>query len=168
MNYLKKKAVILYGSPHKNGHTKKALNNVINYLKNDFEFTFIDAFKENIKPCIDCGSCKKFEKCIFDDFNNIDKALRKCELIIIATPIYNLSLPAPLKSIVDRTQLYFNSKSKLKINPFEQEKRAILIATYGSKNKSCEEIIIKQLELFFILLNAKLLKTIFIENTDNI
>lgn len=165
---MKKKAVILYGSPHENGHTKKALYKVIEELKNDYDFEFIDAFKANIKPCIDCGFCEKTGKCVFSDFNNIDKILRECELLIIATPIYNSSFPAPLKTIIDRTQLYFNMKTKLKINPFKQKKRAILVATYGSNDDSCEEIILNQLKLFFILLNAKLFKAIFVKNTDKI
>ena len=165
---MKKKAVILYGSPHENGHTKKALNKGIKELKNDYDFEFIDAFKANIKPCIDCGLCEKNGKCVFSDFNDIDKILRECELLIVATPIYNSSFPAPLKAIIDRTQLYFNMKTKLKINPFKQKKRAILVATYGSNDDSCEKIILNQLKLFFILLNAKLSKAIFVKNTDKI
>ena len=163
-----KKAVILYGSPHENGHTKKALIDVINGLKSDYDFEFIDAFKANIKPCIDCGLCEKTGKCVFSDFNNIDKILRECETLVVATPIYNSSFPAPLKAIIDRTQMYFNMKTKLKINPFKHKKRAILVATYGSNDDSCEEIILNQLKLFFILLNAKLSKAIFVKNTDKI
>lgn len=165
---LKKKAVVLYGSPHENGHTSQALNSVIKKLNYNFNFEFVNAFKENIKPCIDCGFCKKNPKCIFDDFYKIDKCLRESELIIVATPIYNFSVPAPLKAIIDRTQVYFNMKTKLKINPFYKQKKAILIVTYGAGDTSCEKIILKQLHLFFILINAKLCKTIFTKNTDNI
>ncbi len=165
---MKKKAVILYGSPHENGYTKKVLNDVIKELQTDYEFEFIDAFKEKIKPCVDCGFCKRNSSCIFPDFNNIDKILRKCDLLIVATPVYNSSFPAPLKAIIDRTQIYFNMKTKLKINPFKQEKQAILVATYGSNDNSCEEIILNQLKLFFILLNAKLSKVVFVKNTDKI
>lgn len=164
----KKKAVILYGSPHENGHTKKALDNIISTLNDRYEFNLIKAYKENIKPCSDCGFCSKNGKCVFSDFNFIDKKLRESQLIIIASPIYNCSFPSPLKNIIDRTQVYFNMKTKLKINPFKKEKKAILIATYGGSDNSCEEIILKQLHLFLILLNAKLCKTIFIGNTDKI
>ena len=165
---MKKNAVILYGSPHKNGHTKKALDSVLNELNDFYNFEFVDAFNENIQPCNDCGFCEKNNKCAFADFSHIDELLRKCELLIIATPVYNLSFPAPLKAIIDRTQLYFNMKTKLKINPFKREKRVILVITYGSKDSSCEEIILKQLKLFFILINARLSKAIFIGNTDKI
>ena len=165
---MKKKAVILYGSPHKNGHTKKALNHVIKELQNDYEFEFIDAFKEKIKPCIDCGFCKNTSACVFSDFNGIDKFLRECELLIIATPVHNAGFPAPLKAIIDRTQLYFNMKTKLKINTFKQEKRAVLVITYGSNDNSCEKSILNQLKFFFILLNAKIYKAIFVKNTDKI
>ena len=163
----KKKAVILYGSPHKNGNTKAALERILAELNNEYNFKLIDAYKENIRPCIDCTFCAKSGgKCIFPDFADIDVALREAELIVLATPIYNSSFPAPLKAIIDRTQLYFNMKTKLKINPFKQEKSAILIATYGSNDTSCVELILKQLRLFFVLLNAKLIKTVFVRGTD--
>lgn len=163
----KKQAVILYGSPHENGHTKKALNAVLEQLNDHFNFTFVNSYKEKIHPCIDCGFCAQNNKCIFPDFNDIDNKIRNCDLIIIASPVYNCGFPAPLKSIMDRTQLYFNMKTKLKINPFKKTKEAILVMTYGSNDSSCEEVILKQLELFFILLNAKLTKIVFVKNTDN-
>lgn len=166
MNLDKKKALILYGSPHKSGHTKKALDEIIVTLQNEFEFTFIDAFKAKVAPCVDCGSCKTRESCVSDDFADIDTAIRISELIIIATPIYNLSFPAPLKAIFDRTQLYFNMKVHLKKNPFKQQKAAILVATCGARDLDCEEIILKQLQLFLTLINAKLIKSVFISNTD--
>ena len=163
----KKKAIILYGSPHENGNTKTALEKVLTELNDEYNFKFVDAYKENIRPCIDCSFCvKSGGKCIFRDFDDIDMALREADLIILATPIYNASFPAPLKAIIDRTQLYFNMKTKLKINPFKQEKSAILIASYGSNDTSCEELILRQLRLFFVLLNAKLKKTIFVQGTD--
>lgn len=162
----KKKALILYGSPHKNGHTKKALDEIIVNLQNKFEFTFINAFTAKVTPCIDCGSCKTQESCISADFADIDAAIRACELIIIATPIYNLSFPAPLKAIFDRTQIYFNMKVHLKKNPFKQQKSAILLATYGAREPDCEEILLKQLQLFLTLINARLIKSVFVSNTD--
>ena len=165
---MKKKALILYGSPHKNGHTQNALNQVLNELKNDYDFDFINAFKENITPCTEGGICEKNDTCAFPDFNKIDRLIRECDLLVIATPVYNASFPAPLKAIFDRTQLYYNMKTKLKINPFKHKKNAILVATYGSNDVSCEQVILKQLELFFALLNAKLLKAVFIGNTDKI
>lgn len=156
----------MYGSPHKNGYTKKALNSVISELNAEYEFEFVDSFTENITPCNDCGFCKKINKCIFSDFDKIDKSLRGCHLIIIATPVYNASFPAPLKAIIDRSQLYFNMKTKLKINPFNQPKKAILVATCGSNNSHYKELLLNQLKLFFVLINAKLCKTVFVDNTD--
>lgn len=162
----KKKALVLYGSPHKNGNTKKALLTITKPLETYYNFEIIDSFKENIQPCTDCGFCTKVARCKFDDFNHIDVSFRSCNLIVLATPVYNLSFPAPLKNIIDRTQLYFNMKTKLKINPFSQKKEAILIATYGSCDNSCEELLLKQVQPFFKLLNATVMRSIFISNTD--
>ena len=162
----KKKALVLYGSPHENGYTKKALLTVTKPLESYYTFELVDSFKENIHPCTDCRFCTNKGQCKFRDFDHIDALFRSCELIILATPVYNLSFPAPLKAIIDRTQLYFNMKTKLKINPFSQKKEAILIATYGSQDKSCEELILKQIQPFFKLLNATVIKSVFVLGTD--
>ena len=85
--------LILFASPHAEGHTKKILNHFISNVKLKYDISFIDAFRKNAKPCIDCSHCKKYKKCFFNDLNEFYNNLTNADLIIIATPIYNLSFP---------------------------------------------------------------------------
>lgn len=49
------KTLILNGSPRKNGDTMTWLKEFINRL--DGEYKIVNAYKCNIKPCIDCRYC---------------------------------------------------------------------------------------------------------------
>ncbi len=161
-----KKAVVLFGSPKKNGYTAKLLNNFLSKLSN-YEVVIIYSYDENIYPCVDCGHCKKNEKCIFNDFDKIDMLLNNSDLLIIATPIYNLSFPSPMKAIIDRTQIYYNARFYRNIVVSKKKaKKAILITTCGSDNKRGIDIIVKQLQQTFTIINARIVKIISQTNTD--
>ena len=103
-----KHALVLFSSPHKDGHTKKLLEAFLDGLKGeDWQVKSLDICKVNIHPCIACGYCQKADGCAFRDLDEFDRDLRACDLLVIATPVYNLSFPAQLKAVIDRFQRYF-------------------------------------------------------------
>ena len=152
---MNKKILILYGSPHKNGFTFQVLKR---FLRDNFkdEVKFINAYEKNAKPCIDCKRCRNVPGCIFKDMEDIDEYFKTCEILIIASPIYNNSVPAPLKSIIDRMQRYYSEKIYLK-SPMKNytPKKALLLFTQGSSEKKSEEILISQLKRNLLLINVK-------------
>ena len=160
---IKKKMLILFASPHAEGHTKKMLSHFIGNVKLKYDIFFIDAFRKNAKPCIDCSYCKKYNKCSFNDLDEFYKNLTDADLIIIATPIYNLSFPAPLKAILDRTQIYYNTRN---VNPIEKRKEVILLLTCGKNKKKYARIVEQQLKCVLFSINAKIKDTIIWQNTD--
>ena len=98
-----KHALVLFSSPHKDGHTKKLLEAFLDGLKRkDWQVKSLDICKVNIHPCIACGYCQKADGCAFRDLDEFDRDLRACDLLVIATPVYNLSFPAQLKAVIDR------------------------------------------------------------------
>ena len=67
----------------------------------------------------------------------MDRILHQSSRIILATPIYFLGFPAPLKQIIDRFQPYFYR------SPFQTQppKKALLLTTSGSNdNVGVEQI----------------------------
>lgn len=162
-----KKILILFASPHKNGKTKKLLSLFIESFENQFEINFFDAYKESILPCVDCGKCSQTGYCKFNDLNRLNSNLKSCDIIVIASPIYNLSFPAPFKSILDRLQLYYNFYLQNGHCKFEKKKEVILLLTCGRK---CDNFVVNMLEkqLNFILkyLNAKVFSKIVWDETD--
>ena len=105
-----KHALVLFSSPHKDGHTKKLLEAFLYGLKGkDWQVKSLDICKVNIHPCIACGYCQKADGCAFRDLDEFDRDLRACDLLLIATPVYNLSFPAQLKAVIDR--FYANNEA---------------------------------------------------------
>ena len=163
-----KTALVLFGSPHENGHTAALLEVFLNHLKEKkYEIKIINAYQKNVKPCTDCSFCKSKEGCVYSDTDDIDSTLQTCDLLIIATPVYNASFPAPLKTIFDRFQRYFNAKYTLGIvPPVKKAKQAVALLTQGS-DISFEETIKKQLNPIFKLLNAQCIGQVTWSGTDN-
>lgn len=69
------------------------------------------------KPCIHCGKCETADLCVFDDLDEYNKLLNEAEALVFASPVYNLSVPAPLKALIDRSQRYFSKRFSLGIKP---------------------------------------------------
>jgi multimeric flavodoxin WrbA len=168
-----KKAFVLMGSPRHDGVTSKLLQCFIEqwttHIAGPDSITVINAYKAAIKPCIHCGYCKHTQGCVYDDFKVIDSALREADLLVVASPVYGLGFPSPLKAIFDRTQQYFEAKVSLGIKkPIQKHKCGLLLTTFGSPDPQGVEIMKKQLGLVCLLVNASLKHTIMAPHTDRI
>ena len=104
----KKRGFILFGSPHQNGATARLVQAFLKAFPEETEWTMVEAYHQKIAPCLGCGLCEHKEGCVNSDFDQIDHLLRTCDYLVVASPVYNLSFPAPLKAIFDRTQRYFS------------------------------------------------------------
>ncbi|GMO22718.1 MAG: hypothetical protein Ta2B_01810 [Termitinemataceae bacterium] len=152
----------------------------------DAKITIVDSYKVNIKPCIHCRCCaKELMSCVYDndvadDFTGLEKALNSADLLVIASPVYVLSFPSPLKAILDRLQKYFELTIKMRSSAvgekkllckkqhIQNRKDGVLIACCGSNDTKCFNIMEAQLKLSFKAINTELIKTIYTANTDSI
>lgn len=161
-----KKALVIFGSPHKDGFTASICNYLINHMQK-YDADIVNAFESNFRPCIDCKKCTHSKSCKFSDMDQFDLLFRRSELIIIASPLYNFSFPAPLKSIIDRFQRYYNEKYYL--NSILPKKSAILILTCGRENNNkWIDIFKSQTNILLKSINIHLIHTIHLKNTDNL
>ncbi|HQO39877.1 MAG TPA: flavodoxin family protein [Spirochaetota bacterium] len=101
------KIVSFLGSPKKKGNTAALLDSVLKGLHEsavvESEYFFLHDMK--IAPCNGCDACKKANStgCVIrDDMDLIYAALRKADIIILATPIYWWSVTAQMKLMIDR------------------------------------------------------------------
>ncbi len=102
------KALILFGSPRKHGHTATLLDAFLETWSGDVER--IDAFRTPVRSCVDCRACWKTEtpRCAIDDeMQRIYRLIDEADRFVIATPVNFYGFPAPLKAIVDRCQCYW-------------------------------------------------------------
>ena len=161
--------LVLFSSPRKNGYTKKLLDSFLIAAKNEYDVRIIDCYKIMPEPCIHCGKCETADLCVFDDLDEYDALLNEAEALVFASPVYNLSVPAPLKALVDRSQRYFSKRFSLGIKPpIKKHKKAVLLLTCGSSDKSGFEIIEKQLSRMFTIMNTELFGKVCVAETDKI
>jgi multimeric flavodoxin WrbA len=158
--------LILFGSPHTNGINSKLLKFFLKIMttflvKNSYKFSQVNTYDLVAASCIDCGFCKVSPCCRFSDLKELEIKFQKCDILIIATPIYNLTFPVPLKIILDRTQKYFYQRFFQNIRNFVDKKRhAILIVTGEHSNDFGVNVMIRQLQNVFSLINTELIGTI--------
>ena len=158
---------MLFGSPHRDGFTARLLHEFLQPLEDAAEIRVIDSYASGIAPCTACGLCARKEGCSCSDFDELDLLIRRADVIAVATPVYTLSFPAPLKAIVDRMQRYFSARFSIGVNPpIARHKTAVLFVTSGSPNQEGARIIARQRRLVFSVMNTSLEHEVVWSGTD--
>lgn len=156
---------MFFGSPRDSGKCAYILGALLEMLKGRFSFSVVDAYKKAVEPCDDCNICKCCGKCRFRDMDDVYLSLKYIRSVIVVSPVYNCSFPAPLKAIFDRFQFYYNLSGKA----FLSKKKVILVLTCGRKyNAACIRAVIVQAVFVFKSINADIKKVIIVDDTDSI
>ncbi len=117
------KTLYILGSPNKNGATQA----LFSFFNQKHMGKALWVYDKKIKPCIGCDRCQKEKKCfIKDDMVEIYKAIKEASLIVFFSPIYFFGFPAPLKALIDRTQVFWH-------HPLKKEKK-LLLALLGEQS----------------------------------
>lgn len=131
------KAVILFGSPRKDGNTIRLVNAFSDVLKDrGINVRMLYLNDMNIRPCQGCCACLPAGICkINDDMKDIRKYILESELIVYASPVYWFGVSSQLKLAIDRTFAFMDEKFNSRI----AGKKAVTILTCGFENTSvCE------------------------------
>ena len=108
------KALLINGSPHKEGCTFTALSEIANTLKkNGIESEIFHVGTKPIANCIACGKCRETGKCVFDTdgVNEIGARLNEFDAIVLGSPVYYAGPSGQLCSFCDR--LFFSNSKKM-------------------------------------------------------
>jgi multimeric flavodoxin WrbA len=125
------KTLVIFGSARKKGHTKALLNAFLEEAKGDIEI--VDSYRvKNVSPCLDCRACWKKKACpIKDDMQEIYRKVDEADCIVLAAPMYFHSVPGPMKSILDRFQVYWAGSIRGD-KPEELSKKGALLMVGGA------------------------------------
>lgn len=101
--------LLINGSPHKDGCTFTALNEVAKTLNTEgIDTEIIHVGSKDIRGCIACRRCAQIGKCVFDDLvNETAPKFAACDGIVIGSPVYYASANGTLISFLDR--LFFST-----------------------------------------------------------
>ncbi|HIR00153.1 MAG TPA: flavodoxin family protein [Candidatus Scybalocola faecavium] len=101
--------LLINGSPHKDGCTFTALNEVAKTLNTEgIDTEIIHVGNKDIRGCIACRRCAQIGKCVFDDLvNETAPKFAACDGIVIGSPVYYASANGTLISFLDR--LFFST-----------------------------------------------------------
>ncbi|MBR6582841.1 MAG: flavodoxin family protein [Treponema sp.] len=98
------KVLLINGSPHKDGCTFTALNEVAKALeKNGIETEILYLGVKPIAGCIACGKCSQLGKCVFDD--KVNEILTRCDEfdgVVIGSPVYYAGPSGQIRAFLDR------------------------------------------------------------------
>jgi len=103
---MSKNIVILNGSPHKNGNTStlvKSFTEGAEKAGNKVTEFFLDSM--NIHGCKGCFGGNSSRKCPCvqkDDMDKIYSAVKECEVIVFATPLYYWNMSGQIRTAIDR------------------------------------------------------------------
>lgn len=89
-----------------------------------------------IAPCVECYGCAKTGRCVVeDDFQRFYLSFLAVDRIILATPVFFMSVSAQGKALIDRCQCLWVRKYRLKTRIGGRagvKRRGYLIASAGS------------------------------------
>ena len=146
------------GSPRKKGNTSFLLSSFMQAVeKLGAQTRIIEVTRKNIIPCKEYVVCERKGYCPIDDDvkTEIYPLIRQAEVVVLASPIFFFNMTAQLKAVVDRCQLFWARKYKLKLaDPAKKTKRGFLLAVGASKGKSLFEGLQLTAKYFFDAIDA--------------
>jgi len=136
------------GSPRRNGNTSYAMRYALDALQRRgavTESVFLD--DKTIHPCDGCFRCARGSCAFDDDMQGILEALRKCDGLILASPVYFGMITGPMKVMMDRT-VALRAKG-----PFEMSGKVGAGIACGGFRNGGQELTLQNMQTFFLQQN---------------
>jgi multimeric flavodoxin WrbA len=134
------------GSPRRMA-TEHVLGEALKMLdENGFATKLFSVRGKNISPCKHCDYCLKNKECMVeDDMCQLYPLFKEAEGFVIATPVYNGSLSAQTKIVIDRT------RATLAADPQVLRGKPGMAIAVGGDRMGGQEQAILQIHTFYIL-----------------
>lgn len=143
-------ATVLFGSPRREGNTKRLLNFLLDELKKKGVVVRMLHLNDlNVRPCQGCLSCLDEGNCrIMDDMKDVRKYIYDSDILIFASPVYWFSVSSQLKLIIDRMMAFMDRNYNSRI----RGKKVITLLTSGAKEEEVTQIPMAMFKKTFELL----------------
>lgn len=129
------KVLMLNGSPHAQGNTAIALNEMkAVFEKEGIEAELIQVGQKDIRSCIACHHCLKEGECVFDDVHELAKKFEEADGLVVGSPVYYAAANPTLTALL--TRLFYST-------PFDKTMKvgtAVVIARRGGTTAAFDEL----------------------------
>ena len=129
--------LVINGSPRKGGNTETVLNAFVEGAKEaGAEVTVIRLVEIDHKNCKGCNSCNKNGVCVIRDaLTPVFDRMLQSDILVLASPIYSMSVTAEMKSFIDRGQFLWAQKFIRKTLVFDadhlKKHKGVFLGTSG-------------------------------------
>lgn len=132
------KVLLVNGSPHANGCTNRALQEVEKALqKQGVETEIFHIGNGSVGGCMVCGACAKLGKCVIDDaVNRFAEKAKTADGFVFGSPVYYASAAGSMVGFMDR--LFYSASKTMAFKPaaaVASARRAGTVSTFDGLNK---------------------------------
>ena len=148
----------LQGSPRRKGNSRFLLDAFLEAASaRGAETAFVEVDRRNILPCKEYTVCETRGTCPIDDdvLHEIYPLLRRADVIVAATPVFFYNMTAQLKALIDRCQLFWARKYRLRLrDPRHLTKKVYLLSMAATRGKNLFDAIHLTMDYFADALDA--------------
>lgn len=109
------KALILNGSPRRDGNTSRLVSNIMGCIPDGVDTEVVDLYPMSISGCRNCGACQRGDvpgHCtIDDDMSGLYDGFLDADVVIIASPIYMWQFTTCVNAYMSRLHCLFSASS---------------------------------------------------------
>ncbi len=150
------------GSPRRHGNSEQLLDWVIAAMiaEPDVSVRKIVLSEADIHPCRGCNACEKMNRCVMrDGMDEMHDLIIDADCIILASPIYCMSLCSQVKALVDRSQVFRSRKYVLRLPIVPAERKGkrlgLFISTAGQDWDYVFDAAVPVVKCFFHVIEVK-------------
>lgn len=148
-------------SPRRNSNTETLLDALLRAVRgNDIRVEKIRITGLQISPCRACEACFKTGRCVIsDDASGIYEKLLKADRMILASPVFFLTVNAQTKALMDRGQFLWARKYVLRdqaqTSSLPSRRMGYTIMVGGTHGKKLFECAVRVVKCFYDTLSAE-------------
>lgn len=127
------RVLCIAGSPRRDGNSARLLDSlaqgVVSAGGTPVPLSVVDLAVES---CRGCGGCSATGECVIrDEMDRVYALLDGADAVVVATPVYFATVPAPLKALYDRCQPYWVRRYRLGAPRPEHKRPGALLVVGG-------------------------------------
>lgn len=167
-----RKVLGILGSPRLEGNTADLLEAVLDGARSaGAETERLNLARMKINACIECRKCDKSAECAVktDDMQEIYSRIRNVDAIVIASPIFFMSVSAQTKAMIDRCQSYWVERFVHGKRVYEGRERpeGLFVACAGSEREIVFDPARHVVKAFFAAIDYRYAGEVLLGFTDD-